>query len=802
MPNTRFTRRQLIRLAAVAGAALFTPFPHARVNARTNSRQTTFDGSVDVFVGPLSSWTNLKTKYGAQGDGIADDTNALQAALDELGNTDTSPVLWIPAGTYRITKTLTWTRTIGDGLMSILGEHPATTKILWDGAPDETMFQTHNINNSRFGRITWDGNGRASCAILHTSSGSSSGNEHADEFFQNVAIGIRGGTMDTQMVAEMSVLRCRFSTCSRAGISVENPNSVDWWIWQSHFEDCYVGVTSGYGQGSFQVFNSIFKRSTFADTFIGFASYHVLADNYSLNSRALCLAPFSWNQLELVIQRNTILDPTLGSNPPEPRGGGLDHLFPYAVAPKELPGPIAVKYYGPLLLLDNLIRSRPAQVAPVVEIGEDLVAIGNTFTIKNPLQAGKRILEFENSTVDPKTLDIPVQSPPEPLPLFDGKIFEVAPNADAAQIQTQINNAAGAGGRAVVHLPYGTYPLTQTLVLPPDSNIQLVGDGRTILDWTGASDGVAVNVRGPSHTTLRDLVIRDTREQATGLRVTNFDQPAATVFMQGVQVRGFTHGLNIEGLDHATVELHNWQSTNAFFDPPIASTRAAVQVVGGARRASGESTPGRVNWFSGASSGSVPTFRVLRGGALLARAFWHEGRASRVAQLDDAGEFTLLGALLARPAKVTPAPAIDLDNFRGNVALVSVNFADSGDLSADAVALRIAGTASSLRVLLLGASGWIGRVLRLDNNAPNAEVGFLMNRSPQTVDDYVLARDDLYQGHEAPPHARFLRDLLESARREKPTPLPDFAPGITSARFYRVYIYGFDTAVRLDAGTS
>lgn len=791
-----------MQLAALGSAALLNPFRHASLETtRPITNQTTSDRTADSFVGPFPSWTNLNAKYGARGDGIADDTTALQAALDELGNTDVSPVLWIPAGTYRITQTLTWTRTIGDGWMSILGEHPTSTKILWDGAPDEVMFKTHNINNSRFGRLTWDGNGRASVAIQHTSSGSSSGNEHADELFQNVAIGIRGGTMDTQMVAEMSVLRCRFSNCSRAGISVENPNSVDWWIWHSLFENCYVGVTSGYGQGSFHIFNSIFKRSTFADTFIGFASYHVLADNYSLNSRAFCLAPFSWNQLELVIQRNTILDPTLGSNPPEPRGGGLDHLFPYAVAPKELPGPVAVKYYGPLLLLDNLIRSRPGHATPVVEIGEDLVAVGNTFTIENPLQAGKRVLEFENTVADASTLRVSVQAPPEPLPLFDGKIFEVSPGASSDQIQTQINTAASTGQSAVVHLPYGTYTLEQTLVLPPDSDIQLVGDGRTILDWAGASDGVAVQVAGPSHATLRDFVIRDTREQATGLRMTNFDQPAGTVFMQGVQVRGFTHGLNVEGLDHATIELHNWQSTNAFFDPPIAPSRAAVHVAGGTRRASGESTTGRVNWFSGAASGSVPTFRVLRGGSLSARALWHEGRASRVAQLDDMGEFTLLGALLGRPAGVTPAPAIELENFRGKVALVSVNFADAGDLPAEAVALRVSDTESNLRVLLLGASAWIGRVLHLDNSAPNAEVGFLMNRSPQTVGDYVVARDDLYQGQEAPPHTRFVHDLLESARREKPMPLPDLVAGVTALRLYRVYVYGFDTAVHLDAAT-
>src|SRR5437660_7129560 len=49
----------------------------------------------DEFVGPFPSWTNVKTAYGAAGDGMADDTAAIQSGLDEVAVSGHSPVLFI-----------------------------------------------------------------------------------------------------------------------------------------------------------------------------------------------------------------------------------------------------------------------------------------------------------------------------------------------------------------------------------------------------------------------------------------------------------------------------------------------------------------------------------------------------------------------------------------------------------------------------------------------------------------------------------------------------------------------------------
>ena len=56
---------------------------------------------------------NIKTKYGAKGDGITDDTAAIQKALDDERNENRDyfgkpKAIYFPAGTYLISDTLTW----------------------------------------------------------------------------------------------------------------------------------------------------------------------------------------------------------------------------------------------------------------------------------------------------------------------------------------------------------------------------------------------------------------------------------------------------------------------------------------------------------------------------------------------------------------------------------------------------------------------------------------------------------------------------------------------------------------------
>ena len=98
------------------------------------AQTATYPATDDEFVGPFRSWLNVK-KFGAIGDGVTDATAAIQAALDAIGNANsTASVVYIPAGTYLIKGTLRINYKIN---VSIIGADPATTIIKWGAQATE-----------------------------------------------------------------------------------------------------------------------------------------------------------------------------------------------------------------------------------------------------------------------------------------------------------------------------------------------------------------------------------------------------------------------------------------------------------------------------------------------------------------------------------------------------------------------------------------------------------------------------------------------------------------------------------------
>ncbi|PSB04310.1 glycosyl hydrolase family 28-related protein [Merismopedia glauca] len=88
--------------------------------------------SLDKKFPNISNIVNIKTAYGAKGDGITDDTQAiLQAIRDNLGYKSGKKVIYFPKGTYLVSDTLVWKNNSGnwENFLAFQGENPNTSII-------------------------------------------------------------------------------------------------------------------------------------------------------------------------------------------------------------------------------------------------------------------------------------------------------------------------------------------------------------------------------------------------------------------------------------------------------------------------------------------------------------------------------------------------------------------------------------------------------------------------------------------------------------------------------------------------
>src|SRR5262249_22215251 len=142
--------------------------------------------------------------------------------------------------------------------------------------------------------------------------------------------------------------------------------ALDYWIWDSEFVNNARGVTNEFGAGNFMVYRSLFRNSRIADLSISNTQYFSFRGNTSIGSRQFFHAKNAGqNAAPTTIQENRIID-TIN------------------------PTALEVENVGPLILIDNQIRSAAGANTPAVRLftsseGGDLISIGNTFTVNDPI---------------------------------------------------------------------------------------------------------------------------------------------------------------------------------------------------------------------------------------------------------------------------------------------------------------------------------------------------------------------------------------------------------------------------------
>lgn len=603
-------------------------------------------------VGPFASWGDVKRDYGAKGDGVTDDTAALQRALNELGQSGKPSVLYLPAGTYRIASTLRLTgspssSSVGWGGVGIVGESPELTRIMWAGPVGEPMLVQNGGVRTRYARITWDGKGVAGYGVAHwwdTRTGTihDGGPEHQDEVFTDMGIGIMAGRLGAgfgQLNSEGQVRRVTFIRNTKAGVNTGSWNAVNWWVWDSRFVDCARGLSNIFtvsdrdepGAGGLFVYRSLFQRSTVADFEIANTGFFSMYHNVSIGSRRFWNGMVTGNNsAQIVLKGNRV----------------IDTIDAAAVSNGNV---------GPLILVDNQFRAREGVTGHTVVINSfatqrELVSIGNKYTVSNPIAqvlTTDRFITAGDTVVARSTIDASVPSQPATPSPAVRKVHEVPPGAPGNMIQAIINLAAASGdANPVVHFPPGKYTLTAPLIVPARTRMQLVGDALTThFQWNGPAGGSVFRLEGPSLASLREFqVTGDAHLAVIGLA----DQPGGRIAMMGNDLGVITAA-------------------------DLSSTRIQLQanpIVGGL-------TLNKVQSVTAIANGGLGPVQLNGGSRAVISDSWYEGGLTELFRVPS-GDLTYVGGHIGPGTHAgvgdRTKPTVHLDRTAGKVAFLGAQF--------------------------------------------------------------------------------------------------------------------------------
>jgi hypothetical protein len=494
--------RSIFLLTLVVVIALSTPSTHAAD-----------DRMIPVLDWvPRSDWINVKD-HGATGDGHADDTAAIQAALDVVNDhphvrtPDAPKVIYLPPGTYRITQTLELRNTWG---MSLIG-HGRETILEWHGEPEQTMFLVDGAPYSWFNGIVFDGRGIAQYGVWRNARKIY---ETANRFehlaflnFADVALRLRHNDRGGRANADSMVVHSLFRN---NGVAIElGDYNVYAYIFEGlEFIDNGIGVMCG--PGNYYIRNSYFQSSRKQDLMSEMGPVSTISRITSVGSNRF--------------YGGYVVNPD-GSTTP---------IFDVQVSGWRDPDG-AIESRGSQLITDITFTNPPSNAPPIRLI--DGRNTSNSLVL-GPITSRSTSQVLRNDAAEARIDRIPagvrranLTSPHTRFMRTEAKVFNNVLDAkvdfgakgdgvtdDTEALQNLIDAAREAGNNTVAYLPYGEYRTTRPLRIE-GSDYRIEGAGlAAYLYYDGDEADAVLRVHDPHNITIDNINFTVTEKNNRNLK--------------------------------------------------------------------------------------------------------------------------------------------------------------------------------------------------------------------------------------------------------------------------------------------
>jgi hypothetical protein len=776
----------------------------------------------EEFAGPFPSWVNVKTGCGAVGNGIANDTAAIQTCINGLNST--TPVVYFPAGTYNISSTLVWpgngqtcstAPSVGSSYGRLVGADPSTVTIKWVGASGATMFCLNGVQFSSINRMTLDANTSNSAKIIISQgwTGPNSGgqfadvgNEYTDVIFKNAGASTGAGFAffcGTQgfQCSEVTLLRDQFIN-NVVGVQTEQANAADVWCWHCSFQGNGFAMSAGGTPkgipgapcgandcaGQFSAFASVFQNTTNQEfTWGNNGPMFNLIDNYSSGANRFINSGGTGAFDPAVIKGNTIVNTA-----------NCLSILDADTGPELFIGNTVVTSGSCTTASSGGATSTPTAGPSIISSG-DLLAKDNFFTkgsapsgacsTTTPAFAGGRCHEF-GETITTITPPPPPVLPGVPANL-SRTIFEAAPSGSGTTcsagspcaVQTAVCLAAtGSSGfsagnctgavvpsRNVVHLIPGSYSISTTVSFPANTDIQFICDGYYAqLSPSGLSSGMStVKINGPSSLVMHYCSVSgDLAKTVNGIEITGVDQVGAKVWadqllMSNSNVRNVFADST---LSNVGIEIHD----SHFF----LSSDVAVSVAGGIS----------LSIYGCVTTSSAPNgvFNISGPGSLMVNGCWNDAGADQIFSVSGSGRFALVGSHggIGTDGVTLPPTAGTLSGFTGTAQIGSWDITPVSFAGTPAINV---GTSVGATVLGWGIAG--NSTYWNTGGAFSGTTGFLNSFQFQPGAGYGVTNYT-----EVSATQPFINNAMSLFETTSPTTPAVAAPGVTAIQLQRVFV--------------